>query len=293
MTQTLDFFRARLDGMIDLKHPLVVLATRLPWAALEAALAPIWRRAARDGVLREDADLFDGSGGVLVGSGVSQAGRPRLPIRLMCSLIYLKHAFNLSDEDTCERWAENVVWQYFSGMDYYEPRLPCDATQIGRFRLDIGEAGLEAILKATIDTAVASKAIKPVEFERVIVDSTVQEKAIAYPVDARLLEIARHKLVVAAKRCGIALRQTFAKEGKTLRRKAGGYAHARQFKRQRTLVGKLIREVRGKLAAGSINEQANAMSLASLATLMERADRIRTQQPKDKNKLYALHAPEV
>ena len=35
-------------------------------------------------------------------------------IRLMCSLLYLKHAFNLSDEETCERWAENVVWQYFS-----------------------------------------------------------------------------------------------------------------------------------------------------------------------------------
>ena len=188
----------------------------------------------------------------------------------------------------------------FSGMDYYEPRLPCDATQIGRFRAAIGEAGLEAILKATIDTAVASKAIKPVEFERVIVDSTVQEKAIAFPVDARLLDIARHKIVAHAKRCGIALRQTFAKEGKVLKRKAGGYAHARQFKRlkrvlkwQRTLVGKLIREVRGKLAAGYINEQANAMSLASLTTLMERADRIRTQQPKDKNKLYALHAPEV
>ena len=43
--------------------------------------------------------------------------------------------------------------------------------------------------------------------ERIIVDSTVQEKAIAYPVDSRLLEIARHKIVVYAKRCGIALRQ--------------------------------------------------------------------------------------
>lgn len=300
MTQTLDFFRARLDGMIDLKHPLAVLATRLPWSRLEAELSPIWQRAAREGALQgNSADLF-GQGGVIAGSGVSAAGRPRLPIRLMCSLIYLKHAFNLSDEDTCERWAENVVWQYFSGMDYYEPRLPCDATQIGRFRAAIGETGLEAILKATIDTAVASKAIKPVEFERVIVDTTVQEKAIAFPVDSRLLDIARHKIVAHAKRCGIALRQTFAKEGKVLKRKAGGYAHARQFKRlkrvlkrQRTIVGKLIREVRGKLAAGFINEQASAMSLASLATLMGRADRIRTQQPKDKNKLYALHAPEV
>ena len=300
MMQTVDFFRARLDAMIDLRHPLAVLTTRLPWSQLEAALVPIWRRNVREGILPEGEDLFGSGGGVLVGAGVSHAGRARLPIRLMCSLLYLKHAFNLSDEETCERWAENVVWQYFSGMDYYEPRLPCDATQIGRFRTGIGEAGMQAILKATIDTAVTSKAINPAEFERIVVDSTVQEKAIAYPVDSRLLEIARHKIVVHAKRCGIALRQSFAKEGKTLKRKAGGYAHAKQFKRlqrtvkrQRTIVGKLIREVRSRLSAGAFSLAARPTTLAALYTLLERADRIRTQQPKDKNKLYALHAPEV
>ena len=299
MTQTVDFFRARLDAMIDLRHPLVVLATRLPWSQLEAELAPIWRRNAREGVLPDGEDLF-GSGGVLAAAGVSYAGRARLPIRLMCALIYLKHAFNLSDEEICERWAENVVWQYFSGMDYYEPRLPCDATQIGRFRTAVGEAGMQAILKATIDTAVTSKAIKPAEFERIIVDSTVQEKAIAYPVDSRLLEIARYKIVTHAKRCGIALRQTFAKEGKALKRSAGGYAHAKQFKRlhravkrQRTIVGKLIREVRSRLSTGAFNATAAPTTLAALYTLLERADRIRTQQRQDKNKLYALHAPEV
>jgi transposase, IS5 family len=300
MAQTVDFFRARLDAMIDLNHPLAVLGTRLPWAQLEAELAPIWRREARAGVLPEGDDLFGSGGGVLVAAGVSHAGRARLAIRLMCSLLYLKHAFNLSDEDTCARWAENVVWQYFSGMAYYEPRLPCDATQIGRFRTAIGEAGMERILAATIDTALASKAIKRAEFARIIVDSTVQEKAIAYPVDARLLEIARHKIVVHAKRCGIALRQSFAKEGKMLKRKAGGYAHAKQFKRlrrtvkrQRTILGKLIREVRNRLRAGAFNLAATPTTLAALHTLLARADRIRTQQPKDKNKLYALHAPEV
>ena len=66
-------------------------------------------------------------------------------------------------------------------MEYYEPRLPCDATQIGRFRTAIGEEGLEQLLKSTIETAVQIKAIKPEELERVIVDSTVQEKAVAHP----------------------------------------------------------------------------------------------------------------
>ena len=187
------------------------------------------------------------------GGGVSSAGRPRLPIRMMDSLLYLKNSFNLSNKELVARWSENVVWQFFSGMEYYEPRLPCDATQIGRFRTAIGEEGLEQLLKFTVLTAVAIKAIKPAELERVIVDSTVQEKAIAHPVDSRLLEIARHKVVKAAKDAGIALKQTFAAEGKELRRKAGGYAHAKQFKRlkkvvkrQRTILGVVIREVQRK-----------------------------------------------
>ena len=81
----------------------------------------------------------------LVGAGVSRAGRPKLPIRLLVSLLYLKHSFNLSDEEVCSRWAENVLWQFFSGMDYYEHRLPYDPTQIGRFRRALGEEGLEQV----------------------------------------------------------------------------------------------------------------------------------------------------
>ncbi len=73
--------------------------------------------------------------------------------------------------------------------------------------------------------------MQPKDLERVIVDTTVQEKAIAHPVDSRLLEIARHKVVSAAKRVGISLKQTYAKEGKALRRRAAGYAHAKQFRR--------------------------------------------------------------
>jgi IS5 family transposase len=293
---TEDFFRSRLDQMIDLRHPLAVLAQRLPWAQIEVALAPSFARRDRRGRLVEDSDLF-GTTQELAGAGMSSAGRPRLPIRLMASLLYLKHAFNLSDEELVDRWSENVVWQFFSGQEYYTPKLPCDATQIGRFRKAIGEAGVEELLKATIDTAVATKAVRPNEFERVIVDSTVQEKAIAHPVDSRLLEIAREKVVRAAQRVGIALKQTFVKEGKKLRRKASGYAHAKQFrrlrrtvKRQRTILGVVLREVGRKLGEARAE---SAVAMARLRTLLERAERLRTQQTHDKNKLYALHAPEV
>jgi len=209
---TADFFHPLLVEIIDLRYPLAVLASRLPWTQIEAALAPYFARRVRAGRVLEHDDLFDPSLQI-AGAGVAPLGRPRLPIRLMASLLYLKHAYKLSDEELVERWAENVVWQHFRGMTFYEPHLPCDATQIGRIRAALGEAGVEELLKATIDTAADSKAIKPAEFERVIVDTTVQEKAIAHPVDSRLLEIARAKVVAAAKRAGIALKQTFAREG--------------------------------------------------------------------------------
>jgi IS5 family transposase len=288
-----DFFRARLDQMIDLRHPLAVLATRMPWADIEASLAPAFAHRDRKGRVVEGADMF-GATLAVAGAGVSNAGRPRLPIRLMVALLYLKHAYNESDESLVERWAQDVYFQFFSGQVYFEPRLPCDPAQISRFRRVLGEAGVEQLLKTTIEAAVTMGAVKKTEFERVIVDTTVQSKAIAHPTDSRLLEVAREKIARLAKRAGIQLKQTHEREGKTLRRKAGGYAHAKQFKRlrgvlkrQRTILGRLLREVRRKM-----DGVAEAAKL-QLDAWVQRAERIHKQRPKDKNKLYALHAPEV
>ena len=97
---TADFFRALLETMIDLRHPLAVLATRMDWAGIEAGLAPLFARTARDGCEIQASDLF-GPTLQVAGGGTSAAGRPRLPIRLMVSLLYLKHAFNESDESVC------------------------------------------------------------------------------------------------------------------------------------------------------------------------------------------------
>ena len=104
-----DFFRSRIDAMINLNDPLAVLATRLPWAQLEAAIAAKFARQARAGTVVEDVDLF-GPTQTWVGAGASAAGRPRLPLRLMISLLYLKNTFNLSDEDLVVRWSESVLW---------------------------------------------------------------------------------------------------------------------------------------------------------------------------------------
>ena len=287
-----DLFRQTLEEMVDPKHPLVILSRRIPWKTLEEKVAPLLVPERRSALAVEVDDLF-GSSVQMVSP--NPGGRPRLPTRLLMSLLYLKHAFNLSDEELCARWAESVPWQFFSGQTYYEPRFPCDPTQIGRFRKALGEEGVEYLLIATIETAVASKAVKPMELERLIVDSTVMEKAIAHPTDSRLLEVARYQVVKEAKSNGIALKQTYAREAKDLRRKAGGYAHAKQFKRlrktvkrQKTILGILLREIERKL-----ENAPDAQTPEKLKVIMSRAERIRTQKPKDKNKLYAMHAPEV
>ena len=128
-----DFFRTRLDATIDLRHPLAVLATRLPWAAIEVAVAPKLAHQVLPAKRLRGKDL-PGTFDTEFGGGISPAGRPRLPIRLLASLLYLKNSLNLSDEALAERRAENLQWPFFSGMDDDEPRLPCDATRIGRFR---------------------------------------------------------------------------------------------------------------------------------------------------------------
>lgn len=258
---TWDFLRDCLDQMIDLRHPLAVLAVRMPWGGIGADLTRVFKRKDRDDRVITGDDLF-GPTLHVTGGGVIGAGRQRLSIRQMSSLLYLNHTFKLRDEDLLANWAEVVVWQYFSGQSYYERNLYCDATRVARFRSAIGVAGVEGLLNAMIDPAVTSKAIRPSEFEGVIVDSTVHQKAIAYPVDSRLLDIARAMLVLLAKLASVELKQIVGKEGKTLRRKACGHS-------------------------------LTAAQLVRFQGLTERAEWIRTPQRMDKNRLYALHPPEV
>ncbi|MDO9024262.1 IS5 family transposase, partial [Zwartia sp.] len=279
------------------RHPLVILASRMPWQEIEASLAHQFARQVKAGKSVQDIGLF-GAQTLRVGGGVSNAGRPRLPIRLMVSLLYLKHAFNESDEGVVERWAEMPTWQYFSGMDYFEHRFPCDATLIGKFRKLIGEDGVEELLSQTISVALNLKAIPKKALETVVVDSTVQPKAIAHPTDSRLLEVARRKLVDIAKSVGIDLKQTFAKEGKQLTRKAGGYAHARQFRRmrkpinrQRTIVGRLAREIERQLA--TIAQDLKQSVLDALHKAKQLMTQTKHRKTKGVPKLYSWHAPEV
>lgn len=119
-------------------------------------------------------------------------------------------------------------------------------------------------------------------------------KAIAHPTDSRLLERSRQHMVKFAKDHGLSLRQNYNREAPRLATQVGRYAHAKQYKRMRaaiktlrTRVGRVQRDVQRQLA--KLPEQVQAKG----QDLLQRVGRILTQKTKDKNKLYALHAPEV
>ena len=258
-----DLFRTELVNLIDQRHGLVRLAELIDWQAFATEWSPQF---------------------------VSTTGRPALPTRLMASLLYLKHVYALSDEDTVQRWSENPYWQHFSGERYFQHELPCDASSLVRWRQRIGEAGCEWLLAQSIEAAKSGGVIKRQSLQTVVLDTTVQPKAIAHPTDSRLLNRAREQLVEAAQDVGIELRQSYARVGKAAEHQAGRYAHAKQYRRMqreirklRTWLGRVIRDVQRK--GGEIT--------GALKAKIDIAQRLHNQRRDSKNKLYALHAPEV
>lgn len=75
---TADFFRNRLDQMIDLRHQLAVLSNSIRWQQIEAPATRLLTRQVREGKKIDDSDLF-GATEVIAGSCISNASRPRLP----------------------------------------------------------------------------------------------------------------------------------------------------------------------------------------------------------------------
>src|SRR6202000_316916 len=117
-----------------------------------------------------------------------------------------------------------------------------------------GEEKLSALLQESLHLATRSGAAKPADFTRVIVDTTVQPKAITFPTDAKLLQRAREHLVKLAHKHGVKLRQSYVRVGKFALIRHQRYAHAKQFKRAnralktlRTYLGRVIRDIARKI----------------------------------------------
>jgi transposase, IS5 family len=265
MTGSGDLFRARLDQIINIKHELVQLAGKIDWEFIDGEVAPLY----------------------------SDKGRPGIETRFVIGLLLLKHIYGLSDEGVCERWVYDPYFQHFTGEEFFQHEFPHERSDLSHWRKRLGEK-LELLLAESLRVAHASGALRSKDLARVTVDTTVQPKNVTFPTDAKLLHAAIKGLNRLAKKRGIRLRQSYLRIAKRAAMMAGRYAHAKQFnrfhrqiRRLRIRLGRIIRDIRRKIAG---NEQLKA----AFASPLSRAEQIRSQQQRQRGwKLYSFHAPEV
>ena len=258
-----DLFQTRLDQILDMSHPLCVLSRTIDWSFFEEEFGRYYSE---------------------------NQGSPGKPIRLLVGLHYLKHTFDESDESVLARFLENPYWQYLCGYVYFQHRLPLDSSTLSYWRKRVGESGMEKLLQALLSVARKRGYLKVSDMNQVNVDTTVQEKAIAFPTDARLYHKMRKALVRSAESNGIKLRQSYRRVGKKALAKQGRYAHARQMKRAaretkrlKTYLGRVYRDIKRKATVAD----------EGLHYLLTLAERLLAQQKDSKNKLYSIHEPDV
>jgi IS5 family transposase len=252
-----------LRRMLNPQHSLYLLAEAINWQG------------------------FDNQFGPLYAEGI---GRPALSTRLMVALHYIKHLYALSDDLVLAGFLENPYWQFFCGMEYFQHQLPCDPSSLVKWRKRVGATGIEQLLKETLAAAKRQQALKAQEIESVNVDTTVQEKAIAFPTDARLYYKACRARVRLSRQVGLKLRQSYSRLSKKALARQGRYACAQQLKRARketrrlrTYLGRVLRNVERFI--GPLKEKQ--------AELLRISRRIYEQKRHDKQKVYSVHAPEV
>ena len=256
-------FGSRLDTMLDMNHPLVRASELINWRRFETKFGELFK---------------------------SKKGRPATPTRIVVALLYLKHTYDLSDEEVIERVRENAYWQYFCGFDFFDSTTVCHSTVLVKWRKKMGEEGLEEILQETLAAAKDAKLIKTKELDDVIFDTTVQEKNVRFPTDARLYDRMRETLVREAKKREIPLRQTYTRTAKGLMLKYQGYSHAKQFKRAKkplkklkTILGRVTRDIDRKCESPDKN----------LERYLNLARKLYNQKKSSKNKIFSIHEPHV
>lgn len=249
-----------LEDMLSHQHPLFQLSNKINWECFENAFSPLY---------------------------CNTNGRPAHPIRLMCGLLILKHLRNVSDEMVVFQWSENAYYQYFCGGLEFMPKQPCDASELVHFRNRIGEEGMELILAESI--RVNTDHDDEDHFDTAFIDSTVQEKNITYPTDAKLhKKIIKNVLKIVHDKC-LPLRQSYTRTLKGIYRSQRFRNHPKNRKKAlkadrqlRTIAGRLVRELERNLEGKKGYEK-----------MFELYYRVLSQNRKSKNKVYSLHEPDV
>ena len=249
-----------LPDMLNQSHPLYQLADKIDWGKFETAFQPLY---------------------------CQSNGRPGKPIRLMCGMFILKHLRNLSDESLVEQWSENAYYQYFCGMQEFTPSAPCASSELVHFRKRIGKEGIELIFQESI--RVNNEDDEDRHHDTAFIDSTVQEKNITYPTDAKLHKKIVKKVLGIVKKLGLPLRQSYTFVLKGIYRDQRFRNHPRNRKkalkadrRLRTIAGRLVRELKRNLKGNHDYDK-----------LLGIFETILSQRRNSRKKVYSIHEPEV
>lgn len=258
----MSIFDVALESFIDMNHELVLLSKQIDWEAVESEFAEYY---------------------------CADNGRPSVPIRTMVGMMLLKSIYNLSDEGVVARWLENPYMQYFTGEKVFQKRPPMNPIDMTKFRKRIGEKGAEKIFK--ISLMVNAKEITEKELKQVMIDSTVQEKNITFPTDAKLYRKIIERVLKVSEREHIELRRTYTREVKALKLKVRFMNHPTRMKEGKKAVKRLR-----TIAKAMVNDIARKMSDIQLSCYREDIElylRVIKQERSDKDKVYSLHEPEV
>jgi IS5 family transposase len=256
-------FSSRLSTLLNPDHELLKLAQSIPWDQLEAEFAPLFSEG---------------------------PSRPPLPVRLATGLMILQHVFDVSDERVVAMWVENPYWQAFCGYDFLQWELPVHPTSLTRWRQRIGANGVEKILQASIKTAVQIKAVSSQELTQTISDTTVMPKAVAHPVDAKLVQRSIERIVRIARATGVHLKRSYRRVSRWMLKEYLRLAHGKKFRKAMKPLGKL-RKYLGKLLL-NLDPHLAACSRELLKEAVIGA-KILIQSKEDKNKIYSCHEPFV
>jgi IS5 family transposase len=253
-----NLFKTRLTDLINLSHPLVRLAEEVSWDKMELEFQNLY----------------------------SDQGRPSIPIRKIAGLLLLKEMFKESDESVVERWIENAYWQYFTGEEFFQTKQPFDPSEFVHFRKRLKEEGLEFLLSQSVALHPKAKTEKEVQ-----IDTTVQEKNITFPTDAKLAKKVIDNCTKIAEKQGIKQRQSYKRVAKQHLRDAY-FGHHPKRKKKATMARKKLRTI-GKRVVRELERKLPEDVHKQYKTEFSNYKKALTQERNSKEKIYSLHEPQA
>jgi IS5 family transposase len=254
----LNFFKVELKGLVSLDHPLIILSHKIDWKSIDKEFEQYY----------------------------SKEGRPSVPTRTMSGLLLLKSMFNQADEVLIPLWVENPYWQYFCGEQFFRHDQPCDPSDLVHFRKRIQKKGIEYLLKES-----ARLHGDAAQENTVCIDSTVQEKDITFPTDAKLAIAILKECWRLAEKSGVKLHQSYSRKTAKAKLQLRFGSHPKKKKQARQAVKDLRRYA--KKVIGQLKNHLPEDIQQAHKERFERYDKVLSQAKKDKHKIYSLHEPNV